>query len=371
MARSTHEGSREDLLANLESLFDAGAYPEVVALAESLLSRAGSDYFHGKVRLRLAQAYMQQGKPDVAKTPLAEAKRRFETIGDAEMIVECMAAEASIACTEQRPEALELATETLRRCRSLNVVPAAVELAILSSMASSQLLRGQRNDAIETFEEAIALADPVIDMRRLAKLLGNAAIAYRDLGRIHQAITYSTRAVALFETLRDLVSLAREENNLGCYLINSGALSSARTHLERAGQLFEKTSLEKGRGLLLLSLCELCFAQGDLETANGYAAAAIQAGESQHEPWTVADAHLWCGRIAARLGDEARSDAAFQSAVAILERSLMVERLVECHATYAEILERRGDLARAYEHLREAFEIRTSGRGGESTVEIA
>ena len=360
MGRSKGHGSREnlDLLETLESLCRAGAYADAIALGESMSSMSGSPYFQGRARLHLAQAYLQHGQPDRSKAPLALAKRHLDAIDDPEMAVECLAVEASIACTEQRPDALDLAAEALGACRSLRPVPAALELAILSSLASSQLLAGHKNDAIATFEEAIGRADPVVDMRRLAKLLGNAGIAYRELGEFQKAINCSTRSVALFETLQDLVSLAREENNLGCYLIDCGALTSARSHLERSVELFQRTNLEKGRGLLLLSLCELCFVQGDLEHANSHAESALEAATSQKETWSIADAHIWKGRVSARLGDEERADEAFQSAVAILEKSRMVERLIQCHATYAEVLEARGDMSRAYEHLRKAFDIR-------------
>ena len=358
-----------ELLAKLESLGNAGSFADVIELGESISARSGSAYFRGKVQLRLAQAYLHRGKPHLAKAPLAKAKRQFAAIGDAEMIVECMALEASVACTEQRPDALDLASEALRACRSLRPVPNALELAILSSVASSQVLVGQKADAIRTFEEAIARADPVVDMRRLAKLLGNAGIAYRELGELQKAINCSTRAVALFETLRDDASLAREENNLGCYLISCGALSGARSHLERSAHLFELTNLQVGRGLMLLSLCELWFVEGDLGRADAYADAALEAGTSQQEAWSVADAQIWRGRIAARLGDEDRADKAFQFAVGILEQSAMVERLLQCHAAYAEILEEQGDMSRAYEHLRKAFDIRMGVRDDGGTAE--
>jgi tetratricopeptide (TPR) repeat protein len=352
-------------LANLESLYDAGQYAEATTLGESMLELPGSASFRGRIRLHLAMTYLQLGKPDLAKGPLAEARGHFEAINDAEMIVECMAGEASIACLEQRPDALGLAVAALVACRSLKKVPNALELRILSGLASVQLLVGQMSEAIRTFEEAIKRADPVVDMRRLGKLLGNAGIAYRELGQLDRAVSCSKRAVALFETLRDDVSLAREENNLGYYLIACGELTSARSHLERSLRLFEQTNLLKGRGLLLLSLCELCLAEGDLEQATTHADAAIEAGESQNEAWSVADARMWKGRVAARLGDDVGADGEFQRALTILESSGMADRRVECHTEYAEILERRGDLPRAYEHLKVAFHI---GRTDPTTV---
>jgi tetratricopeptide (TPR) repeat protein len=366
-ASTTHrtgQHSRQDrestaALARLESLYQAGQYAQATALAESMLGLPGSAFFQGRVRLHLAMTYLQLGKPDLGKPPLAEARAHFEAIGDAEMIVECMVADAAVACLEQRPDGLGLAMRALTACRSLRKAPNTLELRILTLLASAQSLVGQKSEAIKTFEEAIRLADPVVDMRQLGKLLGNAGIAYRELGQLERAISYSNRAVALLETVHDLVSLAREENNLGCYHIGRGELTLARSHLERSLQLFDETKLQKARGILLLSLCELCLAEGDVEEATTYADAAIEAGESQNEVWSVADGRLWKGRIATRRGDDVTADHEFQSAVAILESSGMTERLIDCHAEHAEMLERRGDLPGAYEHLKVAFRLRT------------
>ena len=351
----------EARIANLESLYDAGQYVEAVALGESICGLAVSGHLRGQIALLLALAYIQLGRPDPARAPLAQAREHFEAIPDAEMTVECCAAEAALACLEQRPEALQLAMHALKACRSLKTVPRALEVRILSSLASAQLVAGQMSDAIRTFEEAIKRTDPVVDMRRLGRLLGNAGVAYHHLGQREKAVRCSTRAVALFQTLDDVVSLAREENNLGYYLIASGELTSARRHLERSLDLFEKTNLRSSRSLLLLSLCELSLAEGDLEQAIAHADAAIDAGESQDEPWSTADARMWKGRLLERRGDNAGADDEFQRAQTILENAPLTDRLAECHAGYAEMLERRGDLPGAYAHLKAAFHI-SAGR---------
>jgi tetratricopeptide (TPR) repeat protein len=307
-------------------------------------------------------AYLQLGKPDRGKGPLAEASRHFASVDDAEMHAECVAAEASIALLEQRPDALELAMRALAACRSLRKIPNALELRTLNGLASAQYLFGDLNEAVGTFEAAIERADPVLDMRRLGKLLDSAGIAYRELGQLQKAVHYSSRAVALFEALNDLVSLARAENNLGWALTGRGELTSARTHLERALQLHDQTNLVSTRSVLLSSLCELCVAEGHIGLAASYADAALELGERQNEAWCIAKARMWKGRIAARLLRDAATDTEFHSALAILENSGMTARLVRCHAEYAEILERRGDLPRAYEQIKAAVRVASSTR---------
>jgi tetratricopeptide (TPR) repeat protein len=233
----------------------------------------------------------------------------------------------------------------------------------LGGLAVAHYLFGELREATETYETAIERADPVVDMRRLGKLLDSAGIAHHELGQLKKAVNYGSRAVALFEVLQDLVSLARAENNLGWSLTGCGDLAAARTHLERALELHDQTSLQSGRGALLSSFCELCIAEGNLEQATKYADAAIEIAQSQNQAWCLAEARMWKGRVAARLCLDAEVDDEFRSALAVLQASGMTARLVQCHTEYAELLEQRGDLERAYEHIKAAVDAERSRRG--------
>lgn len=353
--RQARNHGPQDQLAELAYLYECGRYAEAIALGGSMLEGPCTKDLRPRIQLQLAMANLQLGRPHLAREPLAAATKQFQAGVDAEAVAECAAAQASLALLEQRPDALELAKEALSVCRALREVPHALELRILNGLATAHWLFGQRDEAIDTFEEAIGRIDPVVDMRRLGKLLDSAASAYSELGQYEKADGYRRRAVALFETLNDLVSLARAENGLGWSLMRGGDLSSARRHLERSLQLFEQTGLMASRSGILCSLCELYVAERNLEQAAAYADAAIELAELQGEAWSIAEARIWRGRVAARLGDHAAADSHFQCAMAVLRDAGMADRLVECHATYAEELEERGDLARAYEQLKAAF----------------
>lgn len=197
------------------------------------------------------------------------------------MLAECIGAEASIALLEQRPDAIALAMKALAACRSLPKIPPALELRILNGLAVAQCRYGQFEEAPKTFEEAIELADPGVDMRRLGKLLDCAGIACRELGRMEQAVNYCSRAVALFEAIKDSRSLAVAENDLGWALLGCGDLPGARHHLQRSLQLHEQGNLTTDRSAVLSCLCELCIAEGDLEKATEYAEILKRRGDLQ------------------------------------------------------------------------------------------
>jgi hypothetical protein len=65
---------------------------------------------------------------------------------------------------------------------------------------------------------------------------------------------------------------------------------------------------------------------------------------------------MWLGLVADRLGAHEDADREFDVAIESLERLGAHERLLRVHGFYAEALERRGDVARAYLHMKQALQ---------------
>ena len=152
------------------------------------------------------------------------------------------------------------------------------------------------------------------------------------------------------------VALARSENNLALVLMARGDLGSARRHLDRSLDLCDEADLEFGRSHVLLSLCELSMQEDKVEKAYELAQRALELAERLEEGASVAEAHVWLGRIADRRGEHDTTDREFADAIRGFDVLGMRERLLQCHGLYAEILERRGELARAYVHMKEALQ---------------
>ena len=169
------------------------------------------------------------------------------------------------------------------------------------------------------------------------------------------------RSVALLEVLRDRIALARSENNLALVLMSRGDFDGARRHLERALALCDEADLEFGRSHVLLSLCELSIEEGKIGEAHEMARQALELAERLEEGASVAEAHVWLGRIADRRDEHAEVDGEFEQAIRGFEKLGMRERLLQCHGVYAEILERRGELAKAYVHMKEALQASRPG----------
>jgi tetratricopeptide (TPR) repeat protein len=169
------------------------------------------------------------------------------------------------------------------------------------------------------------------------------------------------RSVALLEVQRDRIDLARSESNLALILMTRGHFSAARQHLDRSLALSEEADLEAGRSQVLLSLCELSLQEGSDQQALDYAQHALEMAERLGEEASVAEAHSWLGRIADGGGDHQAADREFELAISSFEELGMRERLLQCHGAYAEILERRGELAKAYVHMKLALQASRPG----------
>jgi tetratricopeptide (TPR) repeat protein len=348
-------------LIELEVLVADGRNNEAINLGLLMLDRGTSAFRLGRIRYFLAQAYLGSAQPERAAPLLEEARAHFEAVNDGVMLAECIGAQAALANMTQSKDAIALAEKALAVCRRLKPVPAPLESRLLGILAGIHVANREWDQAIAAYEEAIAAGGAVFDLRRVARMYSGLGMAYHQMGEVETAARYAMRSVALLDVLRDRVALARSENNLALVLMTRGELAGARRHLERALALCDESDLEFGRGQVLLSLCDLSMQEGNVDEAYEVARQALELAERLEEGADIAEAHVWLGRIADRRGEHEAVDGEFEQAIREFEALGMRERLLQCHGVYAEILERRGELAKAYVHMKEALKASRPG----------
>jgi tetratricopeptide (TPR) repeat protein len=348
-------------LADLEAMVGDGRFTEAIAQGESLLDLGTSAHRLGRIRYFVAMAYIQTGQTDHAQELLVQARAHFEAINDGVMLAECLGAEASLAYLNQRPDALAIAERALAVCRSLDPVPVPTEARLLGILAAAHAANFDWDRAVETYGAAIEAAGSFVDLRLLARMYRGLSSAYKQLGQMDTAARYATRSVALLEVVRDRDALADSENYLGLILLARGERTVAQEHLDRSLALSDETDVQIGRSRMLLSLCELCLQENNVEQAGEFAREALALAGRRHDGLNVADAHIWLGRIADKLGDPEGTDREFAQAIQGLEQLGRRESLFHAHGVYAEILERRGEVAQAYVHMKKALEASRPG----------
>ena len=345
-------GDPSGALAAAEILLGAERYPEMVA----------------QIKYLMATALLRLGQPTEARRLASSARAHFEQTGDSLMTAECLGSEATAAYLVEDPGALALAEAALATCRSLQPVPRMTEGRLLAILGHVHFTNHRWEAAINAYEQAIAAGDVVQDLRRLSLTYSGLSVAYQETGELNQAAHYAQRAVAIHETLDDRLSLARSENNLGLMLLRAGDPAKARPHLERSLRLFEETGVEPTRAHALLSLSELALAESQTLEAARLAHEALELANRLSEAGSVADAHIWLGRIAAAIGDHRTADAEFVAAFDVLRvTNSSADRSSRAHALYAEILESRGDLHGALEQFKQAL----ASRPAQTTARIS
>jgi len=348
-------------LIELEAMVADGRNQEAIALGMSLLERGTSAFRLGRIRFFLAQAYLGSAQPERASSLLAEARAHFEAVSDGVMLAESIGAQASLASSMQSKDAMLLAEQALSVCRALKPVPAPTEARLLGILASVLVANREWDRAVSVYEEAIEVGGSVFDLRRMARMYSTLGTAYHQAGEVEPAARYAMRSVALLEVLRDRVALAGSEKNLALVLMAKGDFAGARSHLDRSLELCSEADLESGRSHVLLSLGELSMQEGNVAEARQGAQQALALAERFEEGASIAEAHVLLGRIADVDGKHESADREFEQAIRGFEALGMHERLLHCHGIYAEVLERRGELGKAYVHMKEALQASRPG----------
>ncbi|GAC1656866.1 MAG: hypothetical protein NVS9B1_13190 [Candidatus Dormibacteraceae bacterium] len=337
----------------LDQLLAEDRFAEVIALTSRLLEGRSSRADTARLRFLQGVAHIRTANAEAAEPLLRLAREHFEAAADRAMVVETLSWEVNIPYLLEDPSALAFAEAALEQCRRLNPAPVLTEVRILARIAGIHAFNHDWDSAIRVHELSLERLGPLHDMNRLAKTYGELGIAYRALGQHELSAKYSQKSIALHEMLRDRRSLALINSNLAMAMLNMNNVAGAEEHLKRSLELFEEVGVERGKSHVLIGMAELKLAKGLLRQAHDFSAQALTAASRNGERATEAEAHQCMGRVAAAEGDDDLCDREFRAAIGELEGLGLTERLIKAHATYAEILEERGDLVGAHQHLKQ------------------
>ena len=349
---------RHKELRELETLTLVRDFGGVIKLGLTLLDKRWSEEDRALTRFYLGQAYCRLVEPHEALLYLPPARAQFELREDEQLAVDALDWEASAWGLLEDPKAITMANEALERCRKIDPRPQQLEARILGHLANAFVVARSWEAAISNYHAAVDAASAVKDLLQLAKMHHGLGTTYQQLRQPATARQHFDKALALYSIESDLSAVYRVENDLGNLLLQEGQIDSAERHFLTALAGAEELNMNRrGRGFILANLGEVSWKKGRLEEARRYLNEALEAGEVFGERIVLTEARVLLGRLDEEVGNRGSADDHFLEAIRILDGLEMPNRLRDCHMAYAQVLEDRGDLRGAIQHLRLAAEI--------------
>jgi len=293
-------------------------------------------------------------RPGPALEHLNRAKEILGAYPNTMLAAECADWEASCLYLVEDNRAASVAELALSLCRSLSEPAPLLEARILEHFGSIHVHNHEYDSAIACYEQALAAAGAVHDLRRLARINHGLCIAYDGRGDRDRAVVLVQKALVLYRQEGDTLSLARAENELGLLLMRGGQLERAEELFVTALGHLDGSGTEIPRTHVLLSLAELYLTWGRVADAVPIIRDAIERTGRLNQRLAESTGHHLLGEAMEQLGDSHAADDEYRMALDLLRSDGADERLIEVHISYASVLESRSDLAAALGQLKQA-----------------
>lgn len=344
-------------IEELQALCLQQEFDKAVGLGEQLLEHTMPAGMEVHVRHYLGQALVRLSRADEGIEHLQRAQTLLKAQPDPWLVVECTDWEACALYLKEDSRALAVAERALGLCRATKPRLPGTEARILEHIATIHVKNHTYDRAIAYYEEALATAGAMRDLPRLGRTYHGLSIAYQERGDLGRAIEFTHKALALYALEHDKALVARGENELGLLLMRQGQMVRAEEVFRTALLHFEEAGIERAKSHVLLSLGELKLKIGDHSSGIAIVKEGINLAKRLDERIALGDGHELLAQLYERTGKHKPADKEFGVALRLFQREGLRERLAESHATYASILEARGDTGGASNHWKQAANL--------------
>jgi tetratricopeptide (TPR) repeat protein len=322
-----------------------------------MLEHTMAPRFEALVRHYVGQALVRSSRPDEGLEHLRRAQALLEKDPDPWLAVECADWEACALYLKEDSHALMVAENALALCRATEPRLPGTEARILEHIATIHVHNHTYDRAVAFYEEALEAAGSMRDLPRMGRTYHGLSIAYQERGELSRAIEYTYKALALYALEHDTALVARGENELGLLLMRQGQMERAEEAFRAALAHLEEAGSEVAKSHALLSLSELQLRIGKFNDGIQIAKEAIDLAKRRNESIAQASGYILLGRLYERKNQHQLADKEFGVAIRLLKKEGRSDRLAETHASYAELLDARGDHKGASRHWRDAAKL--------------
>ncbi len=347
--RSGHDGP----LTELGNLVQGHQFEQALEQGAKILDNTDSPSVTGLVHYYVGHALIHLAKPLEALNRLKVARDLFESLGDEGMAVETMELQAKALNWAEDPSGLEVATQALERCRTLDSRPPGLESRLLERIGTILAGAGDAAQARSYYEQALDAAGAVRDLAQVARIYHGLGFCYLKVGDLNKAIDLVTKAETLYEAQLRIsdappnLNLPRVESDLGVLFMEQGDLSRAEQRFQSALRRYGELGVERVRSHALLSLGELRHRQGRYDEGLELVQEAVVLAHRFNESRALGEGYKQRGELRAALGDLDSAISDFKRALAILEEAGLEEYRAECLRAYEQAISRsrRADAA--------------------------
>jgi len=338
-------------------LLASGAYQEALDRYDALLESAiGADRRNrGELLRGRAEALCRLDRGAEAIRPAAEAAELFDAIGapaDAAWARYWLAGAHYL--TDNATEAQGIYLQLLAADRAGLQVAPDFQFRLLTQLANTEVWDGSPARALAYMEEARSLIGDV-SLRQRAAFLSGLSLHYRRAGDLEGSIRVGHESLALYHAADAEREEAKLEGNLAITFLELGNVGKARAHLRRARSLAERHDDARLLSETMEAEARLALATGDEEAATERAQAALAAADEGGSYLAAVGAYRTLGRLAQRRGDKAETESAYAKGVGLLRKHRSAGQLRELLAEWADVRAGWGDAGGANELYAEAL----------------
>ncbi len=221
---------------------------------------------------------------------------------------------------------------------------------VAKGAASSPLCRWQ--DSLESNERAIPLKEAVGDTAGLAATLNNTAGSLMILGRYTEAEKYLLEALEIRE--KTGLNAWQILHNLGELCLFLGKLNEARSFAEKAYALLPRRGIPSPSVSDLLA--RILIEEENLDHVGKYLEELRTWSEARGSKSETAQYHLCRGLFEEKRGNLSEAEEAFSTALYIADSLGVIDIIVRCRVSLAEVLVARFRITQKKEYLHQSLE---------------
>ena len=232
--------------------------------------------------------------------------------------------------------------------------PARAEALIFLGTTLAYL--GKHDLAIKCYAEAARAQATRHDLLIQGRALWGLGLSYRRLGSLELAAEHLNKAKEAFEKIEELPDLAAVLHNIGQLAYQQKRFSDALRCFTQALRVAERLSLKISRASMLTEIARVHVATSNLDDANAVAEQALEAAQDAQDPMETAEAKTVLAAACARTGRADRAKELMAEALAAFRTQGAHARIAQTARDLGQTFMRQGAKADAADQLVIAME---------------